>query len=300
MCLLQSFFSSTIVARYYLKPNHTDMRGVNQFILHISLDTLYLALIALPGYWIATALIDHLGRRRLQLYSFGLMIVSYVACGAAMGALHHHRGVFFALYGLSFFVAQGANVVTYVLPSELFPTTIRATCHGIAAASGRVGAALGGAVMPLILARASLGTAMYVCAVISAVGLLWTWLLTWETLGLPLPISHEFVRRYTLDGVLIKPPDAALRVDSDDEYEATLAKTAAGSAPSSVRRNNSINVIIKCERIQPHTCDSDVHVHVQRDSGTRVPNGDPAHAAFDRAAYDIDQDETKQVEPMPP
>jgi hypothetical protein len=188
-------------------------------------------------------------------------------------------------------VAQGANVTTYALPSELFPATVRATCHGVAAACGRVGAALGGAVMPLILARASLSAAMYACAAISAAGFLWTALLTWETRGLPLPISHEFVRRYSLDGVLLKPPDAAMRVDSDEENEAVTvtAAAAASSAPSRARRNNSAT----SEHIQlQHESD----LHAQHDS-SGVPNGDPARAAFDHAGYDIDQDESKQVEP---
>jgi len=266
------------------------VRGVNKFILHISLDTLYLALIALPGYWIATALIDRIGRRRLQLCSFGLMIASYAACGAAMASLHHSRAAFFALYGLSFLVAQGANVTTYVLPSELFPATVRATCHGVAAACGRVGAALGGAVMPLILARASLSAAMYACAAISAAGFLWTALLTWETRGLPLPISHEFVRRYSLDGVLLKPPDAAMRVDSDEENEAvTVTAAAASSAASRARRNNSATS--EHLQLQNHS-----DLHALHGSGS-MPNGDPARAAFDHAGYDIDQDEGKQVEP---
>lgn len=37
---------------------------------------------------------------------------------------------------------SGPNVTTFLLPVELFPTRVRATAHGIAAASGKCGAVL--------------------------------------------------------------------------------------------------------------------------------------------------------------
>ena len=41
--------------------------------------------------------------------------------------------------GLTFFVSNmGPNTTTFVLPSETFPTPIRATFHGISAACGKV------------------------------------------------------------------------------------------------------------------------------------------------------------------
>ena len=36
----------------------------------------------------------------------------------------------------------GPNATTWLLPGEVFPTDIRATCHGISAAVGKVGALL--------------------------------------------------------------------------------------------------------------------------------------------------------------
>lgn len=47
------------------------------------------------------------------------------------------------LFTLSqFFLNAGPNTTTFLLPVELFPTRVRATAHGIAAASGKCGALL--------------------------------------------------------------------------------------------------------------------------------------------------------------
>jgi PHS family inorganic phosphate transporter-like MFS transporter len=56
----------------------------------------------------------------------------------------HHRSnadAFVALYCLAnFFSNFGPNVTTFVIPGEIFPTRYRSTAHGIAAASGKLGA----------------------------------------------------------------------------------------------------------------------------------------------------------------
>jgi len=48
---------------------------------------------------------------------------------------------FVALYILAtFFTNFGPNVTTFIIPGEIFPTRYRSTAHGIAAASGKLGA----------------------------------------------------------------------------------------------------------------------------------------------------------------
>jgi MFS transporter, PHS family, inorganic phosphate transporter len=89
-----------------------------------------------------------------------------------------------------FFLANwGPNTTTFVVPAEAFPTRAKATCHGLSAASGKIGAALGAAAMAPILASAagdplaSLRTAMYACAGVAGFGAAWTWVFTTETRG---------------------------------------------------------------------------------------------------------------------
>ena len=50
-------------------------------------------------------------------------------------------GGFIALFVItSFFQNFGPNTTTFIIPGEMFPTRYRSTCHGIAAACGKVGA----------------------------------------------------------------------------------------------------------------------------------------------------------------
>ena len=50
-----------------------------------------------------------------------------------------------------FFCNFGPNTTTFVIPTESFPTAIRSTCHGVSAAAGKIGAAVGVAIfIPII------------------------------------------------------------------------------------------------------------------------------------------------------
>jgi hypothetical protein len=42
-------------------------------------------------------------------------------------------------------------MTTFVIPAEVFPTRAKATCHGISAASGKIGAAVGAALINPLL-----------------------------------------------------------------------------------------------------------------------------------------------------
>ena len=56
---------------------------------------------------------------------------------------------FLAIFGLSYFFIQfGPNMTTFVLPSEVFPVSMRTTGHGIAAGVGKLGAFVGVFLVP--------------------------------------------------------------------------------------------------------------------------------------------------------
>ena len=62
---------------------------------------------------------------------------------------HDQVAPFLAIFGLSyFFVEFGPNTTTFVLPSEVFPVSVRTTGHGIAAGVGKLGAFVGVFVVP--------------------------------------------------------------------------------------------------------------------------------------------------------
>ncbi|PIA46561.1 hypothetical protein AQUCO_01500246v1 [Aquilegia coerulea] len=99
-----------------------------------------------PGYWFTVGLIDIMGRYAIQLMGFLFMTVFMLV----LAIPYHHwtqpaNNIWFVvLYGLTFFFANfGPNATTFIVPAEIFPARLRATCHGISAAAGKAGAIVG-------------------------------------------------------------------------------------------------------------------------------------------------------------
>jgi MFS family permease len=105
---------------------------------------------AVPGYILGIARIDRIGHRRLQLWGFVMM----AACFGILAVVPGMTTVvlpFLAVYGLSYFFTEfGPNMTTFVMPSELFPVSVRATGHGISAGIGKFGAFIGVFLFPIL------------------------------------------------------------------------------------------------------------------------------------------------------
>jgi len=105
--------------------------------------------IALTGYYVAAALIDKewYGRKNMQNVGFVAMFVIYIVIYAQWqymnSTIYLPSGIqwFQALYYLSTWFQQfGPNATTWLVAGEIFPTAVRTTNHGIAAAWGKAGA----------------------------------------------------------------------------------------------------------------------------------------------------------------
>jgi hypothetical protein len=97
--------------------------------------------VALAGYLVAAAIVDNprLGRRRLQQYGFLLTGCLFVGVGFMFE--YSDTWILVVMYlGTSFLGQVGPNATTFLIPAEVFPTEMRTICHGIAAASGKLGA----------------------------------------------------------------------------------------------------------------------------------------------------------------
>ncbi|KAH8980886.1 major facilitator superfamily domain-containing protein [Lactarius akahatsu] len=114
----------------------------------------------LPGYYATFFLIDVWGRKPIQFMGFSALTVLLAVIGTGSGCLSEmfwtagiypgsdpdpdqgsKTKAFVALYCLAnFFANFGPNVTTFIIPGEIFPTRYRSTAHGIAAASGKLGA----------------------------------------------------------------------------------------------------------------------------------------------------------------
>jgi PHS family inorganic phosphate transporter-like MFS transporter len=140
----QSLLNTTVVSEAVASTAGLDaMERLRSSLL----STVWIMLIAIPGYWLAIWLIDSPGRRPLQLWGFAICAAIFAALGLAYDSplrTGGGGGGFVFLYGLTYlFSNAGPNSVTFLLPAEAFPTITRSFAHGVSAASGKVGATVG-------------------------------------------------------------------------------------------------------------------------------------------------------------
>eukprot|EP00123_Amoebidium_parasiticum_P008049 comp18546_c0_seq1/m.19994 comp18546_c0_seq1/g.19994 ORF comp18546_c0_seq1/g.19994 comp18546_c0_seq1/m.19994 type:complete len:492 (-) comp18546_c0_seq1:719-2194(-) len=151
----------------------TAAMGLGSSVEDQALNSLYVVLMAIPGYWVSVALLDMIGRWNIQLMGFTILTVLYVILASAFAQLQEIPALFIILYGLTYFFSNfGPNTTTYVIPGEYFPTQVKSTCHGFAAASGKIGAGIAGYAFPPLMAATSVRTVLFVCAGVMAVGAL--------------------------------------------------------------------------------------------------------------------------------
>lgn len=134
----------------------------------------------LIGFLIGLWAVSRFGRIRMQLTGFSgmtlgmlLLLSSTLITG---GPAQHLYMVFtgFVLFNLS--MNMGPNSTTYILPAELYPTQVRATGAGFAAACAKIGATAGVFMLPIIKARLGVPAVLSLMSTVSLLGLLFTWL----------------------------------------------------------------------------------------------------------------------------
>jgi len=109
--------------------------------------------------------------------------------------IHNDPNLLVFLYILFyFFVNFGPNTTTFVIPTEIFPIQVRATCHGISAASGKIGATLGVATFTLIDNAWGKEGIFISCAVIALLGFIVTYFYVFDGPSNPRKLEREFVK----------------------------------------------------------------------------------------------------------
>jgi putative MFS transporter len=171
-----------IVFTYYgiflYVPSLLAARGLSEVR---SNEFFFLSTIAqIPGYFSAAWLVERWGRKpTLVTYLLGTAVSALLFGTAGTGIV-----AFIALALLSFF-NLGAWGVVYTYSPELYPTAIRATGAGVAAAVGRIGGIIGPFLTPVIVAIPQIGqTGVFVMfVVLLVITALSVWLLAEETKG---------------------------------------------------------------------------------------------------------------------
>lgn len=126
------------------------------------------------GFAAAIALVDRLGRVPLQLVGFAVMALALCILATAElleGGGDAHLGMVIAGFALfNFFMNMGPNATTFALPAEVFPSEIRAAGHGFAAASAKLGAAIGVFGFPILLEEVGTSALLFAVAGCCVVG----------------------------------------------------------------------------------------------------------------------------------
>jgi MFS transporter, PHS family, inorganic phosphate transporter len=138
---------------------------------------------ALPGYLVAAAMMDRMGRKSIQIIGFAMMAITFGAI-ALVPHLDKLLLPFLLVYGISYFFTEfGPNATTFVYPAELFPVEARTTGHGIAAAAGKIGGFIGVFLFPILMSWRGLPAAELAAAGVSVLGIVVTLALLPETKG---------------------------------------------------------------------------------------------------------------------
>lgn len=132
----------------------------------------------LLGFLLGIRLIRTLGPFRLQLLGFAGMVAGMVVLAFASSlpdtAAHRLGLIYLGFIIFNLCMNAGPNTTTFTLPAQLFPTQIRASGSGLAAACGKVGATLGIFFLPALKASFGIPAVLILMAIVSVCG----WLIT--------------------------------------------------------------------------------------------------------------------------
>jgi MFS transporter, putative metabolite transport protein len=129
------------------------------------------------GSFLSMTLVERWGRRPLCIAGFATGVVAFgllpfVNAGGIVAC--------FLLYAIGIGAASGLELV---YPNELFPTRVRGTATGFAAAISRIGAFAGTFALPIALARFGTTPVMFSACGLSLLGLMIAWIWAPETKG---------------------------------------------------------------------------------------------------------------------
>ena len=173
-------FTPIILSSLIVSSHNTDSLNIIPHELLTDKGSGVVDIFLLIGFLLGIWLIHRLGPIRLQLWGFLGMIAGMLilALASNLSATDPHRlGLIFLgfiVFNLS--MNAGPNTTTFALPAQLFPTKVRASGSGLAAACAKVGATLGIFFLPSIKDSFGISTVLILMAIVSSLGGLITFL----------------------------------------------------------------------------------------------------------------------------
>jgi putative MFS transporter len=181
--LLVSGFWACLVAPYFaivtFAPEVLSALGLDD----ARVGTIATNAIAVAGAFTGMFVMDRIGRRKMLIAPFWICAGALAVVGLWPGGPVAVIAACFIAF--AFFNAFAADLCG-VYPNELFPTHLRTTGVGIAAAASRIGAAIGTFLLPIGLTTIGVGPSMLVGAGFCVVGAVISRRWAPETAGVPL------------------------------------------------------------------------------------------------------------------
>jgi MFS family permease len=144
-------------------------------------------LFLIVGFLIAVWLVDRAGRIRLQMIGFVGMAIGLLILAASnrlpSGTSSTTALVFIGFLVFNLTMNAGPNSTTFLLSGEVFPTSIRASGAGFAAAVAKAGAVLGTVLLPLLQKSLGISTLLVLLALLCGLAAILTYLFRVETAG---------------------------------------------------------------------------------------------------------------------
>ena len=150
-----------------------------------AMGSAFVDIFLIVGFLIAVLLIERVGRIRLQVIGFIGMAVGLLIL-AASNTLSLSPGTSIILVFVGFFVFNlmmnsGPHSTTFLLSGEVFPTSIRASGAGFAAAFAKAGAVIGAFTLPILQHSVGVPVLLFLLALICLFAAALTYLFRVET-----------------------------------------------------------------------------------------------------------------------
>ncbi|MDE6300071.1 MAG: MFS transporter [Muribaculaceae bacterium] len=167
-------FLPILVMALGLEHAAADQSAISHVASSIEI-TLWISCIILPGFVIGLFLIPKMNGAKQQTMGFLMSGISLLILLFAYRNNWPHWISIGAFMAFELFLNIGPHLMTYVLPSKVFPVEVRGQGSGIAASIGKMGAVLGVFFIPILLKAGGSSLVLVVSIIVMLIGALVTY-----------------------------------------------------------------------------------------------------------------------------
>lgn len=162
-----SWYANTLFSATML-----EAMGLGKSLPDQAKNALYVALIGVPGYFLSVFFAQAIGVRRLQIFGFMMCAILFFVMYMWLDDIKRtSAALLLVIYGLTFLFSNfGPNSTTFIAAVQIFPEHIRATCQGVSAAMGKVGAAIGSSALKPVQMEYGIDTVLLICVLLAVLG----------------------------------------------------------------------------------------------------------------------------------